>query len=269
MRRPLQLALGAALLSSLAAPAFAAWDHIGSVDFGFRNDRGTEYGNFGGSVEALMFEARDSDVMCNNVTATFGNGRTRDVFHGYLRRGREMSIDLPGADRFVRRLDFNCHAMSRGGGRVDIAADIGRYRAEWRRSPDWDRVWSRMFDWGRPVAVDRYASRPLDAGDWITIGSERFEGRLDREASFAGWRGRRVDTIGLRPLNDDARCRSVTATFDNGRTRTLPIDNGDMLFQDRVFTVDLPGNERNIARLDMNCHAEHGRAVTIQVLASR
>jgi len=30
---------------------------------------------------------------------------------------------------------------------VDIAADIGRYQAEWRQSPIGHRMWSRMFPW--------------------------------------------------------------------------------------------------------------------------
>jgi len=271
MKRSQLLAITAVLFSTVALPASAAWDRIGSVDFGFRNDRATEYGNFGGSVEAIMLLARDSDVQCNNVTATFGNGQTREVFRGFLRRNREVALDLPGQNRLVRRLDFDCHAMSRRGGTIDISADIGRFQAEWRRSPDWDRVWSRTFNWGPParIAGDRYVTRPLDTAGWITLGTENFEGRFDREATFTGWRGRSVESIGLRPLNDDARCRSVTATFANGERRTLAIDNGDMLIENRVHTIDIPGLRRDITRVDMNCHAEHGGAVAIQVLASR
>ena len=59
--------------SRVSAPALAPWERIGSVEFSGRNDRETQYGNFGGSVEALALEARDSDVMCRAVTATFRN----------------------------------------------------------------------------------------------------------------------------------------------------------------------------------------------------
>ena len=58
----------------------------------------------------------------------------------------------------IRRIDFNCRSLERREpARVDIAADIGQYRADWRRSPDWDRMWSRMFNWGD----DRHGVRPV------------------------------------------------------------------------------------------------------------
>jgi hypothetical protein len=266
------MGLAAVLLSGMAVPAFAAWDRIGSVDFSSRNTSDTQFGTFGGRVEALALQARDSDVSCRDVTATFGNGNTVSVFHGFLPRGQNVTVDMPGRDRMVRRLDFNCRAMDRRGARVDIAADVGRYQAEWRRSPDWDRMWSRMFRWDNRdnrLGTGRYVTGQLDTSGWVTVATERFDGRIDHEMTFTGWRGRNVDTIALRPVNDDARCRSVTVTFANGDRRNLDIDNGDILREDRVTMLDLPGNRRDVSRIDMNCHAEHGNMVTMEVLASR
>jgi hypothetical protein len=141
------LVLATVLSVGTAVPALAAWDRIGSVDFSRRDNHDTQYGNFGGSVEALALQARGADVTCRRVTATFGNGHPVEIFRGELRRGQNVSVDLPGRDRLIRRLDFDC-APNRGRtASVDIQADIGRYQAEWRRSPDWDRVWSRMFHW--------------------------------------------------------------------------------------------------------------------------
>ena len=267
MRRPL-LALAAILFTGVAAPAFAQqqqWDRIGSVNFDFRGDRETEYGNFGGSVEALALRARDATVNCRNVSATFGNGQVRTVFEGTLPRGQDVTIDLPGGERTIRRLDFNCRAMARRGATVDISADVGRYQAEWRRSPDWATVWSRMFNWPAEVAdnFDRGPGRGAPAG-WRNLGMASFEGANDRETTLPGWRGRELETIGLRPVNDDARCRSVTVTFANGRTQTLLY--GARLPEDRIHQIDLPGTERNITRVDMNCRSEHGQQVSIQVL---
>ena len=88
----------------------------------------------------------------------------------------------------IRRIDFNCRSLERRApARVDIAADIGRYRADWRRSPDWDRMWSRMFNWGDDRYGDnRSSGRPCAGrsdrlGGWITLGTEVFNGRTDRE----------------------------------------------------------------------------------------
>ncbi len=84
------LCAGAALPAS-AQPAYGpndrsygydrpgGWDRIGSVTFSFRPDRETEYGNFGGRVERLSFHARNADVRCNRITATYANGRTSDA----------------------------------------------------------------------------------------------------------------------------------------------------------------------------------------------
>jgi hypothetical protein len=265
MRRPL-LALAAVLFSGVAVPALADWDRIGTVDFSFRNDRETQYGNFGGSVEALALRARDASVTCRNVSATFGNGQVRTVFTGTLPRGRLVTVDLPGADRNIRRLDFNCRSTARAGSAVDISADIGRYRAEWRRSPNWNTVWSRMFGWANDVAdngVRDHSNMDAPRG-WRTLGTASFEGRRDRETKLPGWRGRDIERIGLRAVNDDAQCRDVVVTFNNGRSRTLV--SGTRLTEDRIREIDLPGGDRNVTSVSMNCHAEHGRQVAVQVL---
>src|SRR4029079_18338237 len=128
---------------------------------------------------------------------------------GALTRGRDVTLDLPGNGRMIRRLEFNCRPVGRDGARVDIAADVGRYQAEWRRSPDWERMWSRMFNWdnrdnrfgdnryGRDnrFGNDRYVTGPLYTSGWITLGSERFDGRGDREVAFAGLNGQNVESI--------------------------------------------------------------------------
>ena len=280
MRSPRLLAMAAILLSSVAVPAIAAWDRIGSVDFSTRDNTETQYGNFGGRVESLSLIARNADVRCRDVTATFGNGQTQQIFRGFLSRGRNVEVTLPNG-RLVRRLDFDCRPMDRDRATVDIAADIGRYQAEWRQSPDWDRMWSRMFPWandrsGRDrygnndrFGNDRYVTGRLDTSGWTTLGSEQFNGRYDHEMTFGGWRARDVSSIALRPMNDDARCTNVRATFANGETRNLNIDARNVLRRDQVNTIDLPGDRRNVQRIDMTCHAEHGSMVTMQVLASR
>ncbi|HMI95140.1 MAG TPA: hypothetical protein VK479_01420 [Micropepsaceae bacterium] len=280
MRSPRLLAMAAILFSSVAVPASAAWDRIGSVDFSRRDNTDTQYGNFGGRVESLSLVARNADVRCRDVTATFNNGNSQQIFRGSLPRGRNVEVTLPNG-RMIRRLDFNCRVMDRDRATVDIAADVGRYQAEWRQSPDWDRTWSRMFPWANDrngndrygnndrFGNDRYVTGRLDTSGWITLGSEQFNGRNDHEMTFGGWRARDVSSIALRPLNDDARCTDVKATFANGETRDLNIDGRNILRRDRVTTLDLPGDRRNVQRIDMTCHAEHGGMVTMQVLASR
>src|SRR5919109_4329094 len=105
MKKTRLLALAAALCAGAAVPAIAqpygpfyrpGFDRIGSVDFSFRPDRETEYGTFGGRVDALNFRARNGTVRCNEITATFNNGQTRLLYRGTLPRDRDVLVDLPG-----------------------------------------------------------------------------------------------------------------------------------------------------------------------------
>jgi len=282
MKRTRLVALAAVLCAGVAAPASAAWDRIGTVNFTPRPDHETTYGTFGGRVEALSLRAR-APVQCNDVRATFGNGMTRTLYRGTLRPGRETVMDLPGPARLIRRIDFDCRSLIPRMATVDIAADVGRYQAEWRASPDWERMWSRMFNWGDRYGDNRYDNRygndrygndryvegPLDTQGWFNVGRETFEGYYDRETTITGLRGRSLSRIGLRPTNDDARCSRVTATFADGRRLDLNIDDRQVLREDRITQIDLPGYRSDVMRLDMSCHAEHGNQVTMLVMADR
>jgi hypothetical protein len=276
MKHPRLVALAAALSVSVAVPALAqnynynypnmpAWDRIGSVNFDNRFEREVEHNQFGGRMTRLSLHAANSDVMCRNVVAHFNNGRSRSVFNGTLPYNQDVVIDLPGAERRIDSLTFNCRALAPRGSRVDIAADIGQYRAEWRQSPEWATVWSRLFNWPEEFA----GGFPGFGNNWIPLSTERFEGPRDRETTIPGARGRNIDTVGLRPVDNDARCMRVTATYQNGRTSDLWVNRGAPLQRNRTYEVDLPGWQRNLARLDLLCRGERGRPVTIQVLGNR
>jgi hypothetical protein len=259
MKRIALLTVAAATLAiGGAAPAFAAWDNLGNVQVGPGQDHDRIYDRFGGPVERLRLDADGSDIQCRSVRVTFGNGRTRNVFSGRLNDTRPRIVDLPGEERNIKRIDFRCRALERRTARIQVAADIGRYRETWRRSPDWTRMWSRLFPW----ANDR---TPAADHRWVRLGSERFTGRNDRETTLAGFRGRELTAIGLQPVDDDARCRRVRVTFANGRTRNLDIDNSDRMREDRIHRIDLPGNERNVRRVDLTCSAIGDRDVTVNI----
>lgn len=251
-------ALAAILTAGVSAPALAAWDTVGSVDIRSGRDNDVRHFDFGGPVERLQFRADDSDIMCRSVTATFGNGRTQQIFSGRLREGRATGVDLPGTARNVTRLDFQCSAMERRGGTIKVMADVGRYRSDWMRGRNWGATWAHVFNWGSNAI-----------NDWKYAGDARFEGRDDSESTFTGWRGRNSDAIALKPLDANARCSRVTATFANGSTQNLAIHNGDMLRQGEFNSLDLPGDKRNVTSLYMKCRATDARRVTIQIFTSK
>lgn len=252
-------ALGVLIVAGTAVPAFADWDRIGSVNVSPGRDRTTVYGSFGGPIERLHLNADRSDVYCRSIYVRFTNGRTRNVFSGRLDKDNPRVIDLPGYQRSVRRIDFRCRALERRTAQIRISADIGSYRETWRRHPNFERLWSRLFNWDD----NRYGNRN-DRDGWVRLGSERFTGR-EREIAFAGVRGRGLTAIGLRPSDDDARCSTVRVHFANGRSRDVGVDWGDRLEEDRLYRVDLPGDERNVERIEMVCRAIGDRDVTINI----
>ena len=146
MRRSAAFLFAGLLASGAAIPAFAAWDPVGTVDFSVRDTHDAKLGNFKGYAVGLT--ARNSDVMCERVTATFGNGRRSEIFHGQLPRGETVTIDLPGYQQSVDRVDFDCRPTEGWRARVDIAADIGRLRNERPSYPD--------YSYDRPQYPDSY-----------------------------------------------------------------------------------------------------------------
>jgi len=82
-----------AVLSVAAIPAFAAWERIGSLDVAAGKTEQFNMENFKGNVIGLT--ARESDIMCDRVTATFDNGEMRPVFKGKLPKGLSVRVDLP------------------------------------------------------------------------------------------------------------------------------------------------------------------------------
>jgi len=257
------LALAAILAGGVSAPALADYARIGSVDVGFQMDRDTTWSRFGGHMEGLRLEASASDIMCRNIRVHFHDGETQNVFQGLLREGMPIDVDLRGGARLVDRIDFTCRSDRLRGGRIFVAADVGRFRAEWQRSPDWALYWSRLFNWGN------MGSGGEDPNYWVSLGRERFQGRRDTESEFAGWGGRSVDRIGLRAVDGDARCTRVTVRFGNGSVRNLDVGSLSSMNQGRVYRLDLPGGDRNVVRVGLACRALGDRAVTIEILARK
>jgi len=273
-----QVCLLAALLCASTAPALADWDNIGSVDVSYGRDNDSPSFNLGGPVERLQLTADRGDVVCRSVRADFGNGQAADIFHGPLPQGRAVSVDLPGNARTLRGLTFKCGAQNPRGAVIRIAADVGRYRDEWRRNPNWQGTWSRMFHWDNAPANNGggmgYGGRPNMGNanpdnNWQMIGSESFEGRNDHENSFAGWQGRQVSAVALKPLEADVRCSSVMAHFGDGRSQPLNVNNGDVLHQGRFYKLDLPGNLRNLDRLALRCSPVNAPQVTMQIFVNK
>ena len=256
MKRSGILAMAAVFAAGFAAPALAdSYVRLGSVDVGFRMDRDTQWTRFGGSMEGLRIEADRSDIKCRSIVAHFGDGSQQNVFTGVLMENRPIEVDVRGGARRVRDISFTCRSDERSGGKIFIEANVGRYQNEWRNSPDWVLFWSRLFNWSNPAGGG-------DANYWVSLGRETFRGDRDTDSTFTGWAGRSVEKIGLKALNDDARCPRVRVNFGNGSSTVLNVGRLD---QGRFQSFDLPGNNRDVRSLNMTCRALSRNAVTIEI----
>lgn len=262
MKRTTLLAT-AALIAGVgaAAPALADYVRLGSVDVGYRMDKDTQWTRFGGGMEGLRLEADGNDVSCAKIVAHFADGSQQNVFTGKLREDRPVNVDLAGGTRHVRDVSFTCRSDERGGAKIYLAADVGRYKNDWMKSPDWNLFWSRVFKWMTPGAQSGY-----DANYWVSLGRERFVGRNDHARIAVGSGGHNVERLGLTATGDDARCSRVSVTYGNGQTRDLAVGRLD---QGHRVSVDLSGGERTITRVSLMCSAVHDRAVTIEVSARK
>jgi hypothetical protein len=207
-------------------------------------------------MESLSFDALNSDVYCRSIQVTFGNGRTRRVFSGTLNENQRRVVDLPGYQRNVRRIDFRCRALDRRTARIQIAADIGRYRQAWRDSPDFLSYWANLFDW------DDDRSGNVGGREWARLGNERFTGR-ERESTSTYFTGGDLVALGLQPVDDDANCSSMRVYFGNGRVRNIRLSG--RLREDRLRRVDLPGQERDVTRVELVCQPAYESSVTVSL----
>jgi hypothetical protein len=259
MKSPL-LGMTALAALTLAMPAKADWVRLGSVHIEHGRDRDMAYSQFAGPVENLTFTARGSDMWCRDITAHYGNGEKQRVYSGKIYRDQAVDADVLGKQRRIGRLSMTCSAENPRGGELQMGANVGRFRQAWDKTKFWATRFSR--DAEHKMGMDH-----RDGDGWVTIGRESFEGRHDSETSFALWHGRSVDRIALRPVDNDARCMRVSATFENGRTRELDVGRHDVLARGQLTVIDLPGNERSLRSVDLHCRAVGDRDVTIEILA--
>jgi hypothetical protein len=265
MNRTTMLFMAAAMAIGVSAPANAEYVRLGSVDVGFRADSDTAYTRFGGRMESLRFTASRSDIFCRSIIVRYENGETQNVFSGRLDERSPVDVDLRGRARRVDSIRFLCRSNEFRGGKIFIAGEVGRYRDEWRRDRDWDRMWSGLFGGG--MSGPGPGPRMGNDNDWVSLGRLSFQGRNDHDSTFAGWAGRHVDRIGLRPVDGDARCMSIVVTFDNGHK--VKLTDGRVLERGRMNVYDLPGYERNLAKLYMRCRALGDYSVTIDIFVRK
>lgn len=230
--------IGLAALAGIAfmAPQAAAddWIQFSSANFGQADSTQSVYPP-NGRYTRLKIKANNNSATCRFIRAHFANGNTRDIFSGNLREGNHIQVDLPGAERNITRLTFRCRSTGGGNTRIGISG---------------------------------YGERGASGGgtDWELIGYEVFNAWLggDREQQFTRFAGS-IDRLGFRATDDDAFCRRITIHYGNGRTRNVTVGDGGFMREDRTYSVDLNGGERNVRKVVMVCRPQTRSRVTIGI----
>ena len=109
-------ARGAVFSAGRIEPQGPDWDHIGMAEVDFRGDHDVIRAAGQGRFRSIRIVVEGGDIQMFNVRITFGNGqtfspRTRLSFDQH---SRSREIDLPGATRVIRRIDFSYRSV-RGG----------------------------------------------------------------------------------------------------------------------------------------------------------
>ena len=261
------MTVAAVLAAGISAPALAGWDNIGSVHLDYGVDRSSAYSAFAGPIRSLELTAHDSDVNCTSVRATFGNGQTDKIFSGFLERGKPRTIDVPGDKRNIRSLAFLCRTEKRGGSNIDIDADLTGYRDQWLHDPHWAHLWAQLTP--PPMQSGSGPYHGNDESRWLSLGGMTFRGSMDNQEHFSGAGAQNVMAIAIKPADGDARCTAIQIRFGNGRASSVGVYGGSVLKQGHFYPIDLPGDVRDISRINMSCGAISQRTVRIKLYVNK
>ena len=102
--------------AAAAVPGTGGWERLGSRTVDFRVDHDVITAGHEGSFRQIRFDVEGGDLEMFNVRITFGNGETwSPATRLYFGQGaRSRVIDLSGAARTIRRIDFTYRSVAGG-----------------------------------------------------------------------------------------------------------------------------------------------------------
>jgi hypothetical protein len=98
-------------------PGAVDWDHLGMRQVDFRVDHDAVVAVGRGTFRSIRIDVEGGDLELFDIKVTFGSGETfSPATRLYFREGtRSRVIDLPGAARIIRRVDFFYRSVFGGG----------------------------------------------------------------------------------------------------------------------------------------------------------
>ncbi len=204
-------------------PSTAGWKKLGERPVNGRLDRDViQVGADDGAFTSIQIKVENSALEMFDVKVVFGNGEsfspnTRLVFG---RDSVSRVIDLPGAARVIRRVEFRYGNLPGGGN-------------------------ARVELWGKAAALPP----PPPAAGWRKLGERPVNGRLDRDVIQVGADDGTFSTIQVVVTDSALEMFDIKVVFANGESFS---PNTRLVFGPGSTTraIDLPGARRVIRRVE-------------------
>lgn len=233
------LVLLAALLLAPSHPAPAAapprrddWELLGTRQVNFRAEKdlipvtGRE-----GAFRAIRLEVEGGNLDMYNIRVVFGDGTvfSPETRINFREGSWSRTIDLPGAARVIRRIEFY-------------------YKSEVRRGRATIRVYGREAGGADDRPADRPAAAPRRFEGWDHLGSRNVSFRAERDVISAAGEGR-FRAVMLVVDDADLELFNVRIVFANGDVYS-PETRLYFREESRSRQIDLPGEARAIRRIE-------------------
>jgi hypothetical protein len=220
------------------------WTLLGQQKAGFNADVDTfRVGAGKGRFEALKLRALDNRVAVADVKVHYANGTSEHLnVREHLTPGvTTPAYDLKGQHRLINRIEVLYQTESRQGPRATVQI-LGLHRDDVQPVPS-------------PSA-------------WEALGSQTVSLAVDHDTINVGASHGRFRMIKLNVLDRAIHLYNLRVTFKNGEVQEFPI-HGLVRAGGSTHALDLSGNHRTIARLDMVYKTEPnygGRQARVTVL---
>jgi hypothetical protein len=210
------------------------WTLLGERVVEGKNDRDVvAVGRTEGIWNRLMIVVEDSDLEMKNVTVVFGNGQkySPDLQHYFREDSRTRGLFLPGKTRRIKEIRFRYGNLP-GGGRAKVA------------------VYGHEVEPAQPVSKVLKAAE-WDKGGWTLLGSRTVQGKRDHDTiRLAHKDPAPIGKVMLVVEDSDLEIHDMTITFGNN-SKFTPEVRQYFREDSRTRSIDLPGDTRNIKKIDL------------------
>lgn len=223
-----------------ARPSTDDWVLLGTRKVNYRAERDVITATHQGRFHAIKIEVDGGNLEMYNIRVTFGDGESfsPDTRINFREGSWSRTIDLPGAERVVRRVEFFYRSEGRrgratvrvyglGGG---AEAGVGRGRDEHEHDHD---------DKGRP-------GEPGEG--WRRLGERLVSFRAERDV-ISGLGDGRFRKIMIVVKDADLEMFDVRVVFGNGESFS-PATRLHFGSDSRSRVIDLPGDARTVRRVE-------------------